>query len=600
MLFASCCSARCRTRACARIDTRAALAMPGVKAILTADDLPDLRGAERALTNEPLYQGEPILAVAAVDELTAAEAIERIDARPRAAAVRRRSGREPAARRRQRARSKATSGIRRRRPRRRGGAAAAAPEDPDAEVDRRRISPARPRAALPMGEAPDEWSYGDLDAGFKSAAVVVDETFVVQSTGHQPMETRSAMAYWQNGKLYLHGSTQSVARTVDPLASWLGIDAVEHRAHQRVLRRRIRQQGRRRGLDGDSGAAVEEGRRAGDDAHQPRGRALHRPRAHRHGRPRAGPASRKDGRITALDLFIVEDNGPYGPMGDHRSAGNAASLIWQPLAMRWRGARRASPTRRRARSSARPARCRPTRSWSRWSPRRRRSSASIRSRSAASTRRKARRSTARRGRTASAAHITSAFVKEALDRGAELFKWDERKARAGKRAGIEGARRRRRGRPARRRLDRLRRPDDDSARRQAVRAVGRRQPRHAFVHRPRARRRRRAGDAVGQGRRQLGQHREEHAVDGDVGRQPDDARDDAREPGRRGRRAAEAAGDCREGSRRRAGRLRARRRARLPPRQPVARPDLRAGGDARDRARRQVRRPRAAGRHPSR
>src|SRR6478672_4591376 len=61
------------------IDTRAALALPGVKAILTADDLPDLRGAERALTNEPLYQGEPILAVAAVDEATAAEAIERID-----------------------------------------------------------------------------------------------------------------------------------------------------------------------------------------------------------------------------------------------------------------------------------------------------------------------------------------------------------------------------------------------------------------------------------------------------------------------------------------------------------------------------------------
>ena len=40
---ASCCSARCRTRASARIDASAALAMPGVKAILTADDLPDLR-----------------------------------------------------------------------------------------------------------------------------------------------------------------------------------------------------------------------------------------------------------------------------------------------------------------------------------------------------------------------------------------------------------------------------------------------------------------------------------------------------------------------------------------------------------------------------
>src|SRR5437667_5126580 len=62
-----------------RVDTRAAQAMPGVKAILTAADLPDLHGAERALTNEPLYQGEPIVAVAADDELAAAEAIERID-----------------------------------------------------------------------------------------------------------------------------------------------------------------------------------------------------------------------------------------------------------------------------------------------------------------------------------------------------------------------------------------------------------------------------------------------------------------------------------------------------------------------------------------
>src|ERR1700752_2400392 len=60
------------------IDASAALAMPGVKSTLTADDLPDLNGAERALTNEPFYAGEPIAAVAAVDEVTAAEAIERI------------------------------------------------------------------------------------------------------------------------------------------------------------------------------------------------------------------------------------------------------------------------------------------------------------------------------------------------------------------------------------------------------------------------------------------------------------------------------------------------------------------------------------------
>src|SRR5262245_23831728 len=76
-----------------RLDTSAALAMPGVKAILTADDLPGAADSvtdagvvirastfnERALTNEPMYRGEPVLAVAAVDEVTAAEAIEKID-----------------------------------------------------------------------------------------------------------------------------------------------------------------------------------------------------------------------------------------------------------------------------------------------------------------------------------------------------------------------------------------------------------------------------------------------------------------------------------------------------------------------------------------
>ena len=74
------------------IDASEALAMPGVKGIITQDDLPapadsvtdlgvvikaDPRG-ERGLANEPVFQGEPILALAAVDELTAADAIEKI------------------------------------------------------------------------------------------------------------------------------------------------------------------------------------------------------------------------------------------------------------------------------------------------------------------------------------------------------------------------------------------------------------------------------------------------------------------------------------------------------------------------------------------
>src|SRR5436190_7559507 len=167
------------------IDTRAAAAMPGVKAILTADDLPTpSTGAERALTNEPLYQGEPILAVAAVDELTAAEAIERIDLdlEPLPFVVDPIESLRPGS---PNARLEGNVWY------------LAPPAAPGANGQ-----PARPQiktlkwteaafaeerdGKLPIGEFPDEWAYGDLEAGFKDAALVLDETFVVQSTGHQP------------------------------------------------------------------------------------------------------------------------------------------------------------------------------------------------------------------------------------------------------------------------------------------------------------------------------------------------------------------------------------------------------------------------------
>src|SRR6185295_19290526 len=202
------------------IDTSAAMAMPGVKAILTADDLPELpNGAERALTNEPLYVGEPILAVAAVDELTAAEAIERIqvDLEPLPFVVDPLDSLRP-------------DGPN---PRTNGNAWGAVPPtsppgtpapletvkwtDEDFRDDEE-------AGRLPAGKALEEWSFGDIDAGVKGAALVLDETFVVQSTGHHPMETRSAMAYWQNGKLYIHASTQSVAQTQPAIARWVGID----------------------------------------------------------------------------------------------------------------------------------------------------------------------------------------------------------------------------------------------------------------------------------------------------------------------------------------------------------------------------------------
>src|SRR5712691_12397039 len=54
--------------------------MPGAAAGATlGENVQSTAQAERGLTNEPLYQGEPILAIAATSELEAAEAVEAID-----------------------------------------------------------------------------------------------------------------------------------------------------------------------------------------------------------------------------------------------------------------------------------------------------------------------------------------------------------------------------------------------------------------------------------------------------------------------------------------------------------------------------------------
>src|SRR6202163_146871 len=210
-----------------RIDASEALAMPGVRAILTADDLPApadtltdngtvikaSKWGERGLTMEPVYQGEPILAVAAVDELTAAEAIERIridfEALPFVV--------DPLDTLRSGGPNPRTDGNVWVTP---PGGQPAVQELKWTEADFAETKHGR----LPMGKTPDEWSYGDLDAGFKNAALVLDETFVTPDTSHQTLEPRSALAYWQNGKVFVHMGTQSTVQTLSALGRWLNMD----------------------------------------------------------------------------------------------------------------------------------------------------------------------------------------------------------------------------------------------------------------------------------------------------------------------------------------------------------------------------------------
>jgi CO/xanthine dehydrogenase Mo-binding subunit len=157
------------------------------------------------------------------------------------------------------------------------------------------------------------------------------------------------------------------------------------------------------------------------------------------GRSRTGMVGRakvgfaKDGRITALDLFIVEDNGAYGPMGDFRSAGNAASLIWQPKAMRWRGAAvlTNTPPRSQQRSPG------PMQANGIMEPIVTKAAKKLGLDQAAIRRINSPEGKALYGPIVGKErhYTTSAFVKEAIDRGIDLFRWNERKARAGVRVG---------------------------------------------------------------------------------------------------------------------------------------------------------------------
>ena len=305
-----------------RIDASAALAMPGVEGILTADDLPEVDPPNEAgLTNEPLYEGEPILAIAAVDEQTAAEAIEAItlDLEPLPFCL------DP------------LDSLR--------------PDGPNARLEGNTMRDrelatikwtAAELAELAQGRLPtsggytDEWSVGDVAAGLAAADLVLDESIYHQSLGHQPLETRSCMAYWQNGKVYVHGSTQSTARTVGAVARWAGVEP-----ENVVLVCEFCGGGF--GSKGAGSISMRFPILMSKKIGKPVMMRITRREENFIGRARPAVQARvkvgfrRDGRILAMDLFTVGDGGPYGRSGDYLSLANIASLAYQPESIRIRG-----------------------------------------------------------------------------------------------------------------------------------------------------------------------------------------------------------------------------------------------------------------------
>jgi xanthine dehydrogenase molybdenum-binding subunit len=426
-----------------RIHADAALRMPGVKAILTANDLPApadtltdngtvikaSKWGDRGLTMEPLYQGEPILAVAAVDELTAAEAIEKIqiDFEPLPFVV------DPLDTLRPGGPNPRTDGNVWTRPAASGSQGPGAPAVTELKWTKADFAELQ-HGRLPMGKTPDEWSYGDLDSGFKNAALVLDETFVTPDTSHQTLETRSAMAYWQNGKVYIHSGTQSTAQTLPAIARWLNIDAEKVVFISEYT-------GGGFGSKITGGVSMIIPALLAKKTNAPVMMRVSREEELFIGRARPGFQGRmkvgfsKEGRIAALDMFVICDNGPYDAVGDAPSSGRIVSLLYQPQAMRWRGVTVMTNTPPRSAQS---------------SPGGLQGIVLIEPVIAKAARRLGvdqvaiRRINCPEGKApfgpavqGKRQHATSAFLKEALDRGAEQFKWSERVARTPKRMGTK-------------------------------------------------------------------------------------------------------------------------------------------------------------------
>ena len=162
------------------VDTSAARRMPGVLAVLTGRDLPIRFGIlpvsqdEAALEEHKVrYVGDPVAAVAAVDEETAAAACEAIKVEYQLL--------EPV--------MTIEDALRE------------AADEPIQETFSKRADNIHRMVS---------YEFGDLDAGFAAAHLVREDVFFFQGNTHLPMEQHSAVATYVDDRLTLWSSTQVV------------------------------------------------------------------------------------------------------------------------------------------------------------------------------------------------------------------------------------------------------------------------------------------------------------------------------------------------------------------------------------------------------
>lgn len=408
------------------IDAAEALRMDGVLGVITAADLPPSSAPDNPLLafEDVTYIGQPILAVAAISDEIAENALDLIrvdferrpfvtdpleslaeggpDAYPYGNVLRQSVPLED---------ENATI---------RGGIASIKWPASEVEKFRRGEEPGEVEFA-------DGWTYGDLEAGFAESEVIVEESFVTAGTPHHCLEPRSSMAYWQNGKCYFHGSLQSQSAVNEGLAEMLGIAPEDLCIIAENAGGGFGSKARAYPVMGICGRFA---------------RMLNRPvqlRITREeefhvgvGRPgmqgwvRAGV--RSDGTVAAMDVIIISDGGPTGRNSASASAQHL-SVVYTPTAMRLRnipvftntaprGAQR-GPGQNEMSAAIAPIMDQAARALGIDRATLRRINAPH-SESPVYENRQA---------------VTSAYLAEAIDKASETFDWEERQSRSGQRRG---------------------------------------------------------------------------------------------------------------------------------------------------------------------
>lgn len=400
------------------IDLSGAEKVPGFLGALIPDEVKQPSpGGFSILTNEPLWYGAPIVAIAAETEQAAADAVAalRVDMELQPFVVDPLESLKPDGPNALAEGNVAGRGIDLQVKKWTGKDFALAGED-----------------SLPLGEAATEWAFGDIEAGFKASKVIVEESMVHATNSHHAMEPRSAAAYWENGKCHVWGSTQSTSFAQPGLAKLIGIEpkdlvfVAEYcgggfggkatsyplMALPALMSKKL---GGRpcllrvsRNEEYDNGMA-----RAGFQAYMKLGFA-------------------EDGRLLAADVFAVQDLGPTSGFPDFNNVGSAITVVFQPENMRFRavpvltntvpkGAQR-GPGENQAANMIEPLIDKAAKQLGL-------DRVTIRVVNAPGRGGKDAKYGAKQGK------VTSAYLKEALEQGAEKFKWAERMKQSGQRNG---------------------------------------------------------------------------------------------------------------------------------------------------------------------